>query len=178
MPTGWRGFLGAARCTHTKIHERQRPSPDALTFVYVEFYRDDEARVTGWHAVRGQRTRIPGTVMALGRGDISHDLAQYIVEAATGTEDGFWGLLAKGATFRSIGRKRTPQGRSLIAAHRDTLRAAEQLAATHIADWRAGGSTPVTNALQEAALLFSALEAGERIRYDWPSTTGHLEKAG
>lgn len=29
--------------------------------------------------------------MALGRGDISHDLAQYVVETATGTQDGFWG---------------------------------------------------------------------------------------
>lgn len=144
----------------------------------MEFYRDDESRVTGWHAVRGQRTRIPGTVMALGRGDISHDLAQYIVEAATGTHDGFWGLLAKGATFRSIGRKRTPQGRSLIAAHRDTLRSAEQLAAAHIADWRAGRSTPVTDSLRDAARLFSALKPGETLRYDWPSPVGQLTGTG
>jgi hypothetical protein len=147
-----------------------------MAVMYVEFYRDDEARVTGWHAVRGQRTRIPGTVMALGRGDISHDLAQYIVEAATGTKDGFWGLLARGATFRSIGRKRTPQGRALIATHRDALRLAEQLAATHIAAWRAGKLTAVTAVLATAAHDFSSLGAGERLRYEWPSTVGRLER--
>ncbi len=149
-----------------------------MTVVHVDFYRDDEARVAGWHAVRGQRTWIPGTVMALGRGDISHDLAQYIVEAATNTRDGFWGLLAKGATFKSIGRKRTVQGRALIAAHREGLRAAEHLAARHLADWRSGRSTPVTQALEGAAAMFSTLKPGERLRYDWPTTTGHLHAPG
>lgn len=145
--------------------------------VLVAFYRDDEARVTGWHAVRGRRTAIPGTVMALGRGDISHDLAQYIVEAATGTQDGFWGLLAKGATFRSIGRKRTPQGRALIAAHRDTLRGAEQLAGAHIAEWRRGASTPVARALDDAARMFAALKPGEHLTYQWPSVQGQVRSA-
>jgi hypothetical protein len=143
--------------------------------VRVEFYRDDEARVTGWFAVRGARTRIPGTVMALGRGDISHDLAQYVVEAATGTDDGFWGLLARGATFKSVGRKRTRQGRALIAEHRDSLGRSEQLAARHLAQWRAGARTPVTEALERAALQFSALQAGERLSFRWPSPSGSAE---
>jgi hypothetical protein len=141
----------------------------------VEFYRDDEARITGWHAVRGRRTAIPGTVMALGRGDISHDLAQYVVEAATGTHDGFWGLLSRGATFKSVGRKQTRQGRALIASHRDALGNSEKLAAIHIAQWRAGVSTPITQALQNAADSFSALKPGERLRYTWPSATGRVE---
>jgi hypothetical protein len=143
--------------------------------VRVEFWRDDESRVTGWHAVRGQRISIPGTVMALGRGDISHDLAQYVVEAGTGTQDGFWGLLARGATFKSIGRKRTRQGRALIASHRDALRDSENLAALHLAAWRAGDSTPVTRALQDAADMFSALKAGHLLRYTWPSTRGEID---
>jgi hypothetical protein len=55
----------------------------SLRDVQVDFYRDDESRVSGWEAVRGKRTRIPGSVMGLGRGVISHDLAQYVIEAAT-----------------------------------------------------------------------------------------------
>ena len=98
----------------------------------VAFYRDDEARVCGWNAVRGKRTRIPGTVMALGRGGISHDLAQYVVEASTGYQVGFWGLLSRGATFKSTGRKRTQPGRALIATHRPELGQSEQIAAIHL----------------------------------------------
>jgi hypothetical protein len=152
-----------------------RPHDAAMASMQVDFWRDDESRVTGWHAVRGQRTNIPGTVMALGRGDISHDLAQYIVEASTGTPDGFWGLLAEGATFKSIGRRRTRQGRALIASHREELRESEKLAATHIAAWRTGASTPVTRALQDAAESFSTLRPGERLRYTWPGTHGQVE---
>jgi hypothetical protein len=38
--------------------------------------------------------------MGYGR-DLPHDLAQYVIEAATGYEQGFWGLVAMGATFKS-----------------------------------------------------------------------------
>jgi hypothetical protein len=135
----------------------------------VDFFRDDEARVSNWEALRGKRTRIPGSCMALGRGVISHDLVQYIVEAATGYEHGFWGLLAQGATFKSTGRRRTKPGRAVIAAHREELNASEQLAAAHMAAWAAGEHTRVTDALTRAAHQFSRLQPGERLRFEWPS---------
>ena len=116
--------------------------------MHVEFYRNDEAKVSGWDAVRGKRTRVPGSTMALGRGVISHDLAQYVIEAATGYEHGFWGLLAAGATFKSTGRRRTKPGREVIAAHRAELIASEQLAGLHLTDWQQGRSTSVTAALR------------------------------
>lgn len=140
----------------------------------VAFYRDDEARVAGWNAVRGKRTQIPGTVMALGRGDISHDLAQYVVEAATGYDAGFWGLLSRGASFKSTGRKRTKPGRALVIEHRADLDQAEQVAAVHIAAWRCGEDNPVARALTDAAAKFSALRPGEKLVYEWPSTTGSV----
>jgi hypothetical protein len=143
----------------------------------VEFYRDDEARVTGWDAVRGKRTRIPGTIMALGRGDISHDLAQYVVEAASGYQHGFWGLLAKGATFRSTGRKRTRPGRALIVEHRKELCDSEALAGLHTAAWRAGEQTSVTAALTRAAEQFQSLEPGQRLHYEWPSPYGEVVRS-
>jgi len=59
--------------------------------VLVTFRKLVEERVTTWDAVRGERTRIPGTTMALGRGGLPHDLAQMIVEASVGIDRGFWG---------------------------------------------------------------------------------------
>ncbi|HVV75678.1 MAG TPA: hypothetical protein VHC43_06540 [Mycobacteriales bacterium] len=144
----------------------------------MAFYRDDEARVTGWNALRGKRTRIPGTVMALGRGDISHDLVQYVVEAATGYETGFWGLLSRGATFKSTGRKRTQPGRALIVEHRADLDRAEQIAGLHIAAWRSGDRTPVSIALERAAEQFSGLAPGEEVVFDWPSAAGEVSRRG
>jgi hypothetical protein len=140
----------------------------------VEFYRNDEARISGWDAFLGKRTHVPGTLMALGRGDISHDLAQYVIEAATGYRCGFWGLLAAGATFKSTGRRRTKPGRAVIAAHRSELAASEQLAGMHLTDWRDGRRTPVTDALTQAAVQFRALRPHERVVFTWPSSQGRV----
>lgn len=146
----------------------------SLADMRVDFYRDDEARVSRWEAVRGRRTRIPGTVMGLGRGVISHDLAQFVIEAATGYQRGFWGLLAQGATFKSTGRRRTRPGRAMIAAHRQDLLASEHLAGAYLSAWKAGAASPVTHALDRAAGQFSRLRPGERLRFDWPSTVGQV----
>ena len=37
--------------------------------------------------------------MPIGRGRIPHDLGHMATEAHLGITDGFWGLLARGATF-------------------------------------------------------------------------------
>ncbi len=142
--------------------------------VRVEFYRNYEARIAGWDAYLAKRRHVPGTMMALGRGDISHDLAQYVIEAATGYRGGFWGLLAVGATFKSTGRRRTKPGRAVIAAHRKELLASEELAGLHLAEWKRGRSTPVTAALSRAAAQFQKLGPGERIVFEWPSTQGRV----
>ena len=146
----------------------------SLRDVQVDFYRDDESRVSGWEAVRGKRTRIPGSVMGLGRGVISHDLAQYVIEAATGYRNGFWGLLSRGATFKSTGRRRTKPGRAVIAEHRQDLLASEHLAGAYLAAWKAGTGGPVTAALDRAAAQFSGLKPGERLRFEWPQAFGEV----
>jgi hypothetical protein len=143
----------------------------------VEFYRNDEARIAGWDAYLGKRTHVPGSMMALGRGDISHDLAQYVIEAVTGYGAGFWGLVAAGATFKSTGRRRTKPGRAVIAAHRSELAASEHLAARHVAEWKQGRTTPVTAALTRAAGQFQALGTDERIVFSWPSSQGTVAAA-
>ena len=83
--------------------------------------QDERKRICRWDAVRGKRTRVPGAVVGYGNGP-PHDLVQYVVEAATNYENGFWGLVARGATFKSTGRRRTKPGRALIAAHRRRAR--------------------------------------------------------
>jgi hypothetical protein len=141
----------------------------------VSFFKHDEAkRICGWEAVRGKRTRVPGALMGYGT-DLPHDLAQYVVEAATGYDKGFWGLVAKGATFKTTGQRRTKQGRALIAAHRPELVRSEDLANVHLASWRAGHTNLVTTALDDALNKWQSLSSLDRLVFDWPTPIGKIE---
>jgi len=147
--------------------------------VRVAFYvQDPDKRIVAWDATLGRRRRVPGSRMGGARRDeLPHDLVQYIVEAATGSEHGFWGLVSKGATFRSTGRRRTKPGRAVIARHRADLRASEHLANVHVAAWRAGTRTPVAAALDRARRQWAAMPFGDRLVFEWPSTQGAIEPA-
>jgi hypothetical protein len=127
-----------------------------------------------WDAVRGKRTLVPGTTMALGK-SIPHDLAQYVIEAASGYRHGFWDLVAQGATFKSTGRRRTKPGRAVIADHRAELRGCEQLAGLHMSLWKARQTSVVTNALDRAYAQWQALGGDERLVFCWPSAQGTIE---
>ena len=141
--------------------------------MHVEFYkRENKGRVVaGWDATRNKRTRVPGTCMAAGK-RIPHDLAQYVIEAAAGFHDGFWDLVARGATFKSTGRRRTKPGRAVIAAHRDELAGAEKLAGFHMALWRARRPSPVTDDLDRALAQWNELLPGQRLVFSGPSAHG------
>ncbi len=103
---------------------------------------------------------------------LPHDLAQYVIEAATGYRDGFWGLVSKGATFRSTGRRRTRPGRALIAEHRKELAGAENLAGEHLQRWSAGEASSVSELLNRALRQWNGLSADECLMYEWPSPRG------
>jgi hypothetical protein len=139
----------------------------------VEFYKiESHGRWSAaWEATRGKRTRVPGTVMAAGVG-IPHDLAQYVIEAGSGYRNGFWELVAKGATFKSTGRRRTKPGRSVIASHRAELAGAEVLAGTHLAHWHAGVTSPISEALSRALQQWNGLSTSDRLTFEWPSASG------
>ncbi len=140
----------------------------------VAFFKPSEKHaLCGWEAVRGKRTVVPGTVMAAGI-SLPHDLAQYVIEAATGYRHGFWGLLYDGATYKSTGQKVTKPGRSVIVAHRGELAASEELAGRHLHLWKAGRATPVTSALDSALEQWRRLAAKERLVYEWPSPHGRI----
>jgi hypothetical protein len=143
-----------------------------VVFTKIE---DKGRRMCQWDAVRTKGIRVPGTLMGAGGTDLPHDLNQYVIEAATGYRNGFWGLVAKGATFKTTGRKRTKPGRAVIAEHRDELLESEQLAARHSTAWRAGEKTPVTESLDRALAQWTALRPGEELRFEWPSPVGTVE---
>jgi hypothetical protein len=105
---------------------------------------------------------------------IPHDLAQYVIEAATGYRNGFWDLISQGATFKSTGRRRTKPGRAVIADHRAELAGAEKLAGWHLERWKTGDVSPVSEALSRALDQWNGLSAGERLAFEWPSPSGHV----
>jgi hypothetical protein len=137
--------------------------------VRVTFYKLVEKRVTTWNAVRGKRTFIPGTTMALGRAGMPHDLLQLLVEGTLGLDRGFWGSVSRGATFRSTGRKRTRPGRAVIAGNRDQLDEAEHVAGDHVRRWASGSPTACRVALDAFDQRWRSLADGEGLVVDWPS---------
>lgn len=138
----------------------------------VAFYKVDEGRLCGWVATPLRRKPFRGTTMASGR-DLPHDLAQFVVEEMLGLEWGFWGLLAKGATFKSVpGRRSTKPGRRVISAHRAQLDSAEGLVNTHVKAWRMGMSPPAGTALDAMLVRWRTLKVGEELRLDWGARAG------
>jgi len=134
----------------------------------VAFYKVNDGRLCAWVATPPKRKRFQGTTMASGR-DLPHDLAQFVVEEAFGIQRGFWGLVAKGATFKSVpGRRLTRPGQELIRAHRAALKATEDLVNTHVSAWRAGASTPAGPVLDAMLARWRALPVGEELRLVWP----------
>ena len=134
----------------------------------VEFYKGGDGRLCGWIATPPHRRTFQGTTMAAGR-DLPHDLAQFTVERALDIRDGFWALLAHGASFRSVpGRRPTRSGRALTRRHEPALAAIEVTAGTHYLAWKGGGRTPIRASLDTMYARWLALADGERLVLEWP----------
>jgi hypothetical protein len=101
----------------------------------VMFSKSDDGRLCTWGAELPKHRQILGSTMGTraARTDLPHDLAQFVVEVTLGPEEGFWNLVANGATFTSVGRRQTKPGRQLIAAHRAELNEVEKLVNAHVA---------------------------------------------
>jgi len=69
-------------------------------------------------------------------------------------------LVGDGATFASMGRRRTTEGRAIIAAHRDELNEAEGQMNAEIRILTAGGASPVRPEFERVAALWAALPEG------------------
>ena len=115
--------------------------------------------------------------MAAGR-DLPHDLATFVIEEELSLEFGFWGCVAAGATFRSLGRRRTPQGTAVIAAHRNELDAAEARVNDVYFRWRDGRPTPADDALAAALAEWRALPDGGDLVRRWHFSPAARRSAG
>lgn len=123
-------------------------------------------RVCRWVALRPPRTRVPGPSMAAG-GDLPHDLSTFVIEDALGIEYGFWGCVAEGATFRTLGRRRTPQGVAVIRRHVADLDDAERRVNAVFFAWRSGEPTPCTAELDRTLAAWRALPEGGELVLTW-----------
>jgi hypothetical protein len=137
----------------------------------VIFSKSDDGRLCSWRAELPKHRRFQGSTMAAraGHTDLPHDLAQFVVEVTLGLKEGFWNLVANGATFKSLGRRRTKPGRRLIAAHRGALNEAENVVNVHVAAWRDGAPTPVGPALDVMLARWRALPVGGELEVEWPT---------
>jgi hypothetical protein len=136
----------------------------------VTFRKSDDGRVCSWVALRPPRTEVPGPAMAAGA-DVPHDLATFVIEAALGIEHGFWGCVADGATFRTLGRRRTPRGRAVIDRHLAALEDAEARVNETFFAWRRGEPTPTGDALDEVRDEWCALPGGGALVREWERPT-------
>ena len=137
----------------------------------VMFSKSDDGRLCSWRAELPKHGRLQGSTMAAraSHTDLPHDLAQFVVEAALGLEEGFWNLVANGATFKSLGRRLTRPGRQLIADHRAELNRAEGIVNAHVEAWRDGNPTPLGPALDAMLVRWRALQVGEELVVEWPT---------
>jgi hypothetical protein len=125
-----------------------------------------QGRGCTWTAMRPPRTIVPGPTMAAG-GDLPHDLYTFVIEDASNMQYGFWGCVAAGATFRTLGRKRTPQGRAVIAAHLDDLDAAERLVNEIYFAWRSRRPTALDDELNSMLDRWRALTDADELVLRW-----------
>jgi len=133
-------------------------------------FRKNELGQCDWEAVRARRTRVPGCCMG-GRvrpDTLPHDLAGFVIEGGLGLRHGFWGLIAEGATFNSMRKRRTREGRALIAAHRAELDAAEARvhAEEHLLEH--GGDSPLRAEWDAMVDRWAALPVGAALELEWP----------
>ncbi len=119
-----------------------------------------------WTALRPPRTIVPGPTMAAG-GDLPHDLYTFVIEESLSIQYGFWGCIAAGATFKTLGRKRTPQGKAVIARHLDDLDAAETRVNEIYFAWRAPPPTSLDDQLDSLLDRWRTLTDAEELTLRW-----------
>jgi len=125
-----------------------------------------QGRGCAWTALRPPRSVVPGPTMAAGA-DLPHDLYTFVIEDALGLERGFWGCVAAGATFKTLGRKRTPQGKAVIAENLPELEAAEAQVNEIYFAWRDGRPTELDDELDGMLDRWRALDDGEELTVEW-----------
>jgi len=108
--------------------------------------------------------------MPIGRGSIPHDVGHMPSEAHLDIRTGFWGLLARGATFdHGTQQRRTRPGRQLIRDNRAALASAEKLGNHHHFAWVNGRPTPVAGTFDRLARHWDDVPDGGTLTVHWPT---------
>ena len=102
--------------------------------------------------------------MGMGPLDSGAASAGAVVQTAHGAVRG---CVADGATFKSLGRKRTPQGRSVIARHHADLVDAERVVNEIYFAWRVGRPTAADDELDAMLERWKALPEGGEVTLEW-----------
>ncbi len=146
-------------------------SPRREPTLVVTFHKaEGRSPSAWWEAVRPSRGRFRGGYMPIGRGRIPHDLGHMATEGQLGIRDGFWGLLARGATFdHGTEQRPTRPGRQLVRQHRAGLHVAEQLGNHHHSAWVDGRATPIAPTLDRLAALWENTPEGGTLTIHWPT---------
>ena len=146
-----------------------RTPPKRLTVTFVK-HDGGHQPAASWVAVSPGGRRETGAYMPIGRGVIPHDLAHLVVEGHLGIDDGVWGLLARGATYRrGLGRRPTKPGRAIVRDNQAALATAEGAGNDHHHRWRHGEPTEVGPAFDRFAEAWTALPDGGTLTVEWPT---------
>lgn len=76
-----------------------------------------------------------------------------------------------GATFKTLGRKRTLQGKAVISRYLDELEAAEARVNEIYFAWRSGAPTELDDELNTMLECWRALPDGGDLVVEWPART-------
>lgn len=83
-----------------------------------------------------------------------------------------------GATFKTLGRKSTPQGRAVISRYLDELDEAETRVNEIYFAWRSGAATELDELLDATLDRWRSLPDGGDLVVEWPATRPARRRSG
>jgi len=149
---------------------RRLPAPRTVASVEVTFRKGAEPRHFPIWVARKRKSRIPGSIIQFDPRprQLPHDIVTLVVERELGLTDGFFATVAAGGTFRSMAKRRTTAGKTVIARNRPGLQRAERLVHGAWGSWLAGQPTACGAALEEAWEAWKAIPPGGELTLTWP----------
>jgi hypothetical protein len=131
----------------------------------------DRKHLVRWVARRG-KARIVGSILGCDPRQLPHDVVTLVVERELAIADGFFGTVAAGGTFRSMGGRRHADGKAAIARNRPGLLRAERVVHAEWTAWLAGGSSRCAAALDAADAAWREVPPGGTLTLRWALPAG------
>ena len=152
------------------------PSSYGSAVMHVAFTKPAHPRdFPVWVATKG-KTRIEGSILWGDPTSLPHDVFTFVIENELAIDDGFFGTVFAGGTFRSMHKRRHNAGKAVIAANRPGLNRAEWAVNQHAEDWLAGRPTPCAPALDRALSAWRATSPGATLTLPWTTPVPGRER--